>query len=400
MDVTCDICKARIVYPIYFLLKPCSHTACVKCFHEMVPAKVFSRCPCSDCHEWITSSILLEITNDEYIDSISSKSPSQRLSQTGSTSTNVPTIASDASTRFSTTSNISKSGHSFDTSVREVQEVQHFEPDEQMDPFRHWALKKPKLYTGFLYVAYRFSDEEATFYKSNFKAVDSSVFIDDNSSDELVKIFARILHPLLFRRDFSCSVKERTSSMKESSNYIIPPAIIDQQDRQYLAMRCMYALSSGCVLTREEQEKILGDNIANCDRDEGGIDSTKFLAKELMVAYQKSCCTSSLSLSLKNNKQRTSSSINTHLCQQMELPMDSKREAIEMPKRLYSSQQVMINNNDKSHHVDDNDTNYDRWMKELGLFGKHSIDSGGSDSSPPIIPVIIWILSAALILSK
>lgn len=193
--------------------------------------------------------------------------------------------------------------------------------------------------------------------------------------------------------------------MKESTNYTIPSAIIDQQDRQYLAMRCMYALSSGCVLTREEQEKLLGDNISNCDRDEGGIDSTKFLAKELMVAYQKSCCTlpksassPSFSLSLKNNKQKTSSSsIHTHLCQQMELLMDSKQEA--MPKRLYSSQQVMINN-DKSHHVDDNDTNYDRWMKELGLFGKHNIDSGGSDSSPPIIPVIIWILSAALILSK
>ena len=40
--------------------------------------------------------------------------------------------------------------------------------------------------------------------------------------------------------------------------------------------------------------------------------------------------------------------------------MDSKQEA--MPKRLYSSQQVMINN-DKSHHVDNNDTNYDRWIK-------------------------------------
>ena len=142
MDVTCDICKAGIVYPIYFLLKPCSHTACVKCFHEMVPAKVFSRCPCSDCHEWITSSILLEITNDEHIDLISLKSPSQRLGQTGNTSTNVPTT--------------------FDTSVREVQEVQHFEPDEQMDPFRHWSMKKPKLYTGFLYVAYRFSDEQVS----------------------------------------------------------------------------------------------------------------------------------------------------------------------------------------------------------------------------------------------
>ena len=171
-------------------------------------------------------------------------------------------------------------------------------------------------------------------------------------------------------------------------------------------MRCMYALSSGCVLTRAEQEKILGGNIVHCDRDKGGIRSTKFLAKELMIAYQKSCCTSpmstsssSLSLPLEINIQRaSSSSINTHRCQQMELPMDSKREAIEMPKQVYSSQQVMTNN-DKS-HVDDNDTNCDRWMKELGLEGNCDIKSGGSDSSSPIIPVVIWILSAALILSK
>ena len=163
MDVTCDICKAGIVYPIYFLLKPCSHTACVKCFHEMVPAKVFSRCPCSGCHEWITSSILLEITNDEHINSIPSKSPCQRLSLTDTISTSVPTIASNA-TRFSTSSslNVPKPELSLDISIREVQEVQHFEPDEQMDPFRHWAIKKPKLYTGFVYVAYRFSDEEVS----------------------------------------------------------------------------------------------------------------------------------------------------------------------------------------------------------------------------------------------
>ncbi|MGK3746991.1 MAG: hypothetical protein ACI90V_013854 [Bacillariaceae sp.] len=46
--------------------------------------------------------------------------------------------------------------------IREIQEVSHFEPDEQMDPFRHWAIKKPELYTGLVYVAYRFSDDEVS----------------------------------------------------------------------------------------------------------------------------------------------------------------------------------------------------------------------------------------------
>ncbi|MGK3746992.1 MAG: hypothetical protein ACI90V_013855 [Bacillariaceae sp.] len=213
--------------------------------------------------------------------------------------------------------------------------------------------------------------------------------MDDNSSDEMVKIFARILHPLLFRRDFSSSMKEGTSSSvkQSSSNYVIPSTISDQQDRQYLAMRCMYALSSGRVLTRKEQEEILGGCTDDSDRD------AKILAKELMVAYKKSCCvspesTTSSTSSLNNIKKN--SPLSTNLQQQMELSMDSKRgEAIEMLKRLNKGTK-----DDKSHD------NNGQWVKELGLYDNCNIDSGADDKSSPIIPVILWILSAAFILSK
>jgi hypothetical protein len=218
--------------------------------------------------------------------------------------------------------------------------------------------------------------------------------MDDNSSDEMVKIFARILHPLLFRRDFSSSMKEGTSlSAKQSSgSYIIPPAISNLQNRQYLAMRCMYALSSGCVLTRKEQEEILGGSTDdNSDRDEGMDGSAKILAKELMVAYKKSCCVSpestTSSSSLDNTKE--TSPLPANLQPQMELSTHSKREAIESLRRLNEGMK-----DDKSHD------NNGRWVKELGLCDNYNIDSGVDDKSSPIIPVILWILSAAFILSK
>ena len=196
MDVTCDICTAGIVYPIYFLLKPCSHTACVKCFHEMVPAKIFLRCPCSGCCESITSSTLLEITSTECNNSrISSKwssssSSSSSYQPPSLDSTNVTSSDADASNSSSSSSNNSpKAGklHSFEN-IRAIQEVLHFEPDEQMDPFRHWAIKKPELYTGFMYVAYRFSDDEVSVSNLVILASTISALIVYNSSFSFSKI--------------------------------------------------------------------------------------------------------------------------------------------------------------------------------------------------------------------
>ena len=216
--------------------------------------------------------------------------------------------------------------------------------------------------------------------------------MDDNSSDEMVKIFARILYPLLFRRDFSSSTKEgMPSSAKQSSgSYVIPPAISDLQNRQYLAMRCMYALSSGCVLTRKEQEEILGSSMDdNLERVEGKDSSTKILAKELMVAYKKSCCVSpesTISSSSLDNTKKTSP-LPANLQQQMELSTYSKRNAIETLRRMNEGMK-----DGKSHG------NNGRWVKELGLCDNYNIDSVVDDKSSPIIPVILWILSATFIL--
>jgi hypothetical protein len=187
----------------------------------------------------------------------------------------------------------------YQNKVIEIQEVSHFEPDEQMDPFRHWAMKKPQLYTGFLYVAYRMNDDEATFYKTNFKALNSTVFMDDSSSDELVKIFARILHPLMFRRNFlgvnakhsrpgatDCAVATGNGCDKENihTTYVIPPA--KTQRDQYLAMRCLYTLSSGRVLTRQEQKEI--EQFSHIDLERKAHACARFLARELICTYKKS----------------------------------------------------------------------------------------------------------------
>jgi hypothetical protein len=190
----------------------------------------------------------------------------------------------------------SKIDESHQNKLTEIQEVPHFEPDEQMDPFRHWAMKKPQLYTGFIYVAYRTNDEEATFYKTNFKALNSTMFMDDVSSDELVKILARILHPLMFRRDFwgdnakksksqqgattACAAIPGYGSGKENigTTYVIPSAKI-QRD-QNLATRCLYALSSGRVLTREQQKKIEQFSRINLERK--AYACARFLTRELV----------------------------------------------------------------------------------------------------------------------
>lgn len=172
-----------------------------------------------------------------------------------------------------------------------VQEVIHFEPDEQMDPFRHWAMKKPDLYSGFLYVAFRCNDEDASFYRANFKAADSTVFMDDNSSDDLVKIFARVLHPLLFRKDYFNEPKEEkdgimVSSSRPSSEYVLPSS--RQQEQQQLALRSLYALSSGRLMSSEEQKEVSGASLASHESiKRKAIECAKDLAKELLLSRKK-----------------------------------------------------------------------------------------------------------------
>ena len=152
----------------------------------------------------------------------------------------------------------------------------------------------------------------------------------------------------------------------------------------------MYALSSGCVLTRKEQEEILGGSMDDNPERVGGKDiSTKFLAKELMVAYKKSCCVSpesTISSSFLDITKETSP-LPANLQQQMELSTHSKRNAIETLRRMNEGMK-----DGKSHG------NNGRWVKELGLCDNYNIDSVVDDKSSPIIPVILWILSATFIL--
>jgi hypothetical protein len=275
MVICCDVCSLPIPYSVCFFLKPCYHAMCVRCFHEAVPASYALKCPCNDCHKWVTSSVLVELSH---------------------TSPVLQTTAKATDTIMRPRKTSMDGAHQ--DSVIEIQEVTHFEPDEQMDPFRHWAVKKPQLYTGFIYVSYRVKDDEATFYKANFKALNSTVFMDDSSSDELVKIFARILHPLMFRKNFmggnvKYSRPRTTASATKKSDfdkaniltsmYVIPCAKI-QRD-QYLAVRCLYALSSGRFLTREQRKEIGEGDHVNLERKARAC--AKFLSRELMRTYEK-----------------------------------------------------------------------------------------------------------------
>jgi hypothetical protein len=245
-------------------LKPCNHIVCVKCFHQEVPASYSLQCPCSNCQEWISSSILLEL----------------------GTASNIPSASP-------TTNGII---------TKPVQEVIHFEPDEQMDPFRYWAIKKPHLYSGFIYAAFRQSNDEASFYKASFKTLNSTVYMDDTSKDDLVKIFARILYPLLFHKNFqeqhaTSNINKTVSQIDDDiSTYNIPPGPPSGlHGRQEFALRCLFALSSGRIMSEEEQNDISTDqNKTNSQKKlkEKAIYCAKSIAKELLptktTAAQKS----------------------------------------------------------------------------------------------------------------
>ena len=429
-EITCDVCGLGIAYPVCFQLNPCSCRACVRCFHQLVPAKVFNRCPSSGCSGWITSSTLLEIegTRDRPAllqkPSVDAGRDRDRRPPTddghdgdndgggGDDSASSKTVT-DSGSETETPSRPHNS-----SLLREVQEVPHFQPDEQMDPFRHWAIEKPSLYTGFLYVAYRSSKSEATFYKSNFRAFDSSVFMDDNSTDEMVKIFARILHPLMFQRKGGDGGETSPSRIEDPDD--APPESCNgchrRQDRQHLAMRCLYALSSGRVLTRAEQEEEFGVPSQARNHVDGpaaaGIRSrraTQHLARELLDTYRKSC------LARKQERQDDpvpSSTTVSPLPPPPQVVHDLRCLSDDDSERQYPQREASISYH---HHrrteprpIDEGITKQTAagtgrsWENELGLNESRGDDDDDSDAdaSSPVVPAILWILSAVFILSK
>ena len=299
-SIQCNGCFCPILYPIAFQLKPCNHIVCVKCFHQEVPASYCLQCPCFNCQQWISSSVLLEVTTNNH-SSATSSPPSNDCITT-----------------------------------KPVQEVIHFEPDEQMDPFRFWAIKKPHLYSGLIYVAFRNSSDEASFYKVNFKTLNSTVYMDDTSKDDLVKIFARILYPLLFHKNFQQQPNATSSNNNSNtlsqidddddiSKYNIPPAPSKLHSRQEFALRCLYALSSGRIMSQEEQNDISPDqnNTNNSQKKlkEKAIHCAKSLAKELLPT--KTTAKGQKKKSTMSNPERNDKSPPTQSATHAHIDMDS-----------------------------------------------------------------------------
>jgi len=316
-----------------------------------------------------------------------------------------------------------------------------------MDPFRHWSIKKPDLYTGLIYVAYRSSETEATFYKSNFKAFDTSVFMDDNSTDEMVKIFARVLHPLLFqqRRDNGAGSPRPTTGGAEpqtpppclatpdknirhhhpSTQDSCPSEHYHRQDRQHLAMRCLYALSSGRILTRSEQEeKLFGAGTTkNLKRRDHQTQTAPFLAtqrlaRELQKAYQASC------MARKKVTFEEPSPLISPLQPivhdlsrpRREKGSEGKLQTPQKAPMAFCEVSHLIGSPDESEGSPDKAENFESeyeresddqtWANELGLMNEawgseiNKNDGEFENASSPIVPAILWMLSAVFILSK
>lgn len=413
--VTCDVCRSGIGYPVCFQLNPCLHKACVKCFHEFVPAGVFDRCPCSGCREIVASSTLLELTETVRRSKTHTRAGTDPIVRSSSDdSDNIASLKenrSDAPAKTDTARIPPPPVSTGNGLLRAVQEVPHFRPDEQMDPFRHWAIEKPSLYTGFLYVAYRSKEDEATFYKSSFKAFDSSVFMDDNSTDELVKIFARILHPLLFPTRRGSFSDESDGERKRNVFFGSTGEHYRRQDRQHLAMRCLYAMSSGRVLTRAEQEEqFFGGTRKNPKQTEGETPqnqdsepflATRKLAKELLGAYKVSCAartppTPSSPRSLPVVHDLTRDDDGGSDCSP---PIAPSTVFYEEPHRHRIPPD---HDTDEKEPTEVPESKGGRsWANELGLNEILSKTEEECDNAPsPIVPAILWILSAVFILSK
>lgn len=414
LGVICDVCGSGIRYPICFQLNPCQHRACARCFHQFLPAGVFHRCPCKDCHEWIASSTLLELHQGS--SAAEPTTPTKHRTDEG-----IPLLRrrnlADASL------------------LRQVQEVPHFQPDEQMDPFRYWAIQKPSLYTGLIYVAYRSTKDQATFYKSSFQAYDSTVFMDDESSDEMVKIFARILHPLLFQQKGNKTPKPNRGETSSSSPPQSPPPRLsdpvhrkttsylpdsllcdhyDRKDRQHLAMRCMYALSSGRILTRQEQEENFGGTRENLklqgnSNDQPALANTQQLARELLKAYQLSCMT--------GKQQKKTTSTKPSLPQAPtpivhDLRPQQEKDSKDPQQKASSAFQegphwIPPDDSDDEGTKENTTTNHSlseserAWANELGLHGNEDEVKNNDIENPfGVVPAILWILSTVFVLSK
>jgi hypothetical protein len=226
MVFICVSCEVTDVESNFFVeAHPCGHMMCMVCFHLLESTTPYLVCPREDCGQRVLSSSLLRV---EYT-------------------------------------------NSFVRSVQRTAPEQHWQPHELLDPLRIWR-DTATVGRGVIAVGYKTSANRGPIYNLPF---DLENGISEEHRETTVKLFARILHPLLFKDDIS----DKEAGLPDPDQCEMASFLGLAFKDESLAFLCLYALSTGKVMSRAEIERIGNDN----DPMHQSLCRAIFVAKELLM---------------------------------------------------------------------------------------------------------------------
>ena len=149
--------------------------------------------------------------------------------------------------------------------------MKHWQPSKIVDSLRIWR-DKATIGKGLIAFAYKTGDDEGPIYNLSFNLQNG---INEECRETCVKLFARILHPLLFKGDISDKEAGLPDPYQSEMPMFMGLAFKDES----LAYLCLYALSTGKVMSRADIERIgNGNNPAH-----QSLCRAVFVAKELLM---------------------------------------------------------------------------------------------------------------------
>jgi hypothetical protein len=201
-------------------LWPCKHTLCLRCFHKYGSPKVLFHCPSASCVQHVASSVFEgeEVTHP---------SPNEDIK---------------------------------------------YNPDAHLDPVRHWIVEGAQDNTGIVYSIFKNAEGGATTYLVKYSLCMAVPMLDAQSRENVVKMFARVFHPLLFNEE-RLDKEAGLPNMDESSQQEFTELAFREKS---LALPCLHALSTGEVFKPE----VIDDFEKNGSGAEKSLWRGLFVAKE------------------------------------------------------------------------------------------------------------------------
>jgi hypothetical protein len=226
MSFTCVSCQGTDVEFNFFMeLHACGHMLCGMCYHFHETPEAYLVCPSVGCDQQVLSSSLLRV----------------------------------------------KYNNANRRSVQRSAPLKHWRPSKRLDSLRIWR-DEATVGKGVIAVAYKTGQNKGPIYNMSF---DLEKGINEECRETCVKLFARILHPLLFKDDISDKEAGLPDPDQCEMTTFLGLAFKDES----LAFLCLYALSTGKVMSRADIERIGNEN----DPAHQSLCRAIFVAKELLM---------------------------------------------------------------------------------------------------------------------